>query len=444
VTSSPDHVAIIGGGASGVLAAIHILRGAPEPVRVTVIEPRAQLGRGVAYGTRDLDHLLNTRAGCMSAFPEDPGHFTAWAKRFTITDGADFLPRAWYGEYLGSLLAPVDHVRGEAVDIAPSGSRVAVTLASGSTVNYDRVILAPGPSPQRWPAALGGSGRRWIGDPWAPSALGHIRPYESVLLVETGLTAMDVALALGTAGHPRLIATSRHGLMPLAHPVDPFPPLTLVPPVELTARSLFGWARDIAAEVGDWRQVVDALRPHTNALWSALPEVERRRLLDHHQRRWEVVRHRMAPSVAARISAMQEDGCLSVVPGASARCGRPAVASGSSWPIADFGSGRWSTAAGPRPIFVGRAINWSDVSSATGWCSPAPSVWAWPPTRTGASPAPIGDCGWSGPSLGDDRRPWHTGAGCRPSPGDVAGSSRRGLRGTPTRSTGEQARTAGQ
>jgi uncharacterized NAD(P)/FAD-binding protein YdhS len=320
-------VAVIGGGASGALAAIHLLREAPEPVRVVIIEPRSRLGRGIAYGTTDLGHLLNVRAGCMSALPDEDGHFTEWARRLTPTDDRAYLPRAWYGDYLHSLLGPVDHVRAEAVDVLASGDRMRVVLTSGSVVPCDRVVLAPGPSPQRWPVPLVGKGQRWIGNPWAPDALAGVDPEDPVLLVGTGLTAVDVALSLGAAGHHQVIATSRHGLLPFAHPDQPFPPRPLVPPSRPTARSLVDWVRTSAAEVGDWRQVIDSLRPHTNALWSELTEAERSRLLRHLQRRWEVVRHRMAPSVARRISAMTESGQLIVVAGGvrSARTTRTGI-----------------------------------------------------------------------------------------------------------------------
>ena len=41
-------IGIIGGGASGVLTAAHLLRAVPGPIRVVIIEPRAELGEGVA------------------------------------------------------------------------------------------------------------------------------------------------------------------------------------------------------------------------------------------------------------------------------------------------------------------------------------------------------------------------------------------------------------
>ena len=63
---------------------------------------------------------------------------------------------------------------------------------------------------------------------------------------------------------------------------------------------------------GDWRSVVDALRPRTQALWAALPIIERRRFVRHLRPYWDVHRHRAAPHVAALIEEMRETGRLVV------------------------------------------------------------------------------------------------------------------------------------
>jgi uncharacterized NAD(P)/FAD-binding protein YdhS len=309
----------VGGGASGVLAAIHLLRSRPAAVEVMIIEPRVELGQGVAYGTTDLAHLFNVRAGCLSALSDHPGNFTAWARERAEVDGHSFVPRSWYGEYLRSLLGPVDHVRARAVDIRPWGGRVEIALSNGTRRVADRVVLAPGPQPSRWPRPLGGSGARWIDDPWVAGALTDIPCDNPVLLVGTGLTAIDVTLSLDAAGHRQIVATSRHGMLPAAHTDAPPAPLPLIPPSHRTARSLLAWARSAAVEAGGWAPVVDALRPFTDEIWGSLPLDERAQLLRHVQRRWEVVRHRMAPAVATRITAMRERGQLTIVPG-GVRC----------------------------------------------------------------------------------------------------------------------------
>ena len=67
-------IAIIGGGVSGVLTAYHLIR---EHVhaRIVIVDPRPNLGLGLAYSTPSLRHLLNVPAGKISALPDDPDHF---------------------------------------------------------------------------------------------------------------------------------------------------------------------------------------------------------------------------------------------------------------------------------------------------------------------------------------------------------------------------------
>jgi uncharacterized NAD(P)/FAD-binding protein YdhS len=59
-------VVIVGGGAGGTLAALHLLRSG-APLDVTIVERSRRLGAGVAYGTTDVRHLLNVRCNGMSA-----------------------------------------------------------------------------------------------------------------------------------------------------------------------------------------------------------------------------------------------------------------------------------------------------------------------------------------------------------------------------------------
>src|SRR3954469_25208114 len=98
-------VAIVGGGCSGLLVAVHLLRNGFTG-GITIIEPRAELGRGLAYSTRFDEHLLNVPAGKMSALPDEPAHFLNWlqARRWPGTAPGLFAPRRVYGEYLGELL----------------------------------------------------------------------------------------------------------------------------------------------------------------------------------------------------------------------------------------------------------------------------------------------------------------------------------------------------
>src|SRR6185436_16372511 len=57
--SEPFTVAIVGAGFSGVMTAVHLLRGAsPRPLRVLMVNRSGAMARGVAYGTNSPAHLL--------------------------------------------------------------------------------------------------------------------------------------------------------------------------------------------------------------------------------------------------------------------------------------------------------------------------------------------------------------------------------------------------
>src|SRR3954451_12921169 len=110
--TSTDRVAIIGGGASGVLTALQLLSSSTDSgLCVTVHEATGVLGRGIAYGTSDPRHLLNVRARHMSAYADVPSDLVDWARRAgRDPDPYGFLPRMEFSAYLQDRLAGVaDH-----------------------------------------------------------------------------------------------------------------------------------------------------------------------------------------------------------------------------------------------------------------------------------------------------------------------------------------------
>lgn len=315
----PPVVAVIGGGFSGLLTAVHLLRRHPT-VRVRLVERRPQLGEGRAYGTHQPDHLLNVRAANMSAFPDAPRHFLTWLDEAGDADA--FVSRARYAEYLQSLLAAevqdleagqrLSRKLGEAVEAAPFGGRWKVRLAHGHAFHADAVVLAVGFLPPDWPAQVrvdGEGASTLIADPWSAD-LGRI-PQGDVLLLGTSLTMVDMALSLAGPGR-RLTALSRRGLTPLDH--GPAPP---APPPAEALRSPGAALRILRAhgEAVGWRSAVDSIRPVTAAIWRSWPEDDRRRFLRHLRPWWDIHRHRMAPAVAARIGALIQSGDLEVEAG---------------------------------------------------------------------------------------------------------------------------------
>jgi uncharacterized NAD(P)/FAD-binding protein YdhS len=324
----PRHFIIVGAGASGALAAAHLLRGAPRGVTVTVIEKRAQVGRGLAYATGNPNHLLNVRAANMSAFADDPGHFLRWLE---VEDpaagggggnGFQFLPRGLYGRYLESLLLShrgaesraltIIHDAAAALNVTPSG--VEVTLEAGKPVRGDVAILACGHE------SIVDEGPIYVG-PWA-EPVGGGAPLDSTLLIlGSGLTMVDVAIALRQHGHRgRVVAVSRRGLLPQPHrDVEPWAIDTQKAPFDRDPATVCRWLRSLARDCevrgGDWRSVIDGLRPHTQTIWRMMKPAARRRFLEHGRPWWDVHRHRLAPKVASQLRTLIESGQVEIVGG---------------------------------------------------------------------------------------------------------------------------------
>jgi len=96
-------VAVIGGGFSGTLLALHLLRRCPASARIVLIERHGQFGRGPAYATGNPNHLLNVPAARMSAFHDQPGHFVEWLRRQPAGEALvaqGFVPRRLFGAYV--------------------------------------------------------------------------------------------------------------------------------------------------------------------------------------------------------------------------------------------------------------------------------------------------------------------------------------------------------
>jgi uncharacterized NAD(P)/FAD-binding protein YdhS len=287
-------------------------------VSVVIVEPRERLGIGVAYATDCPWHVLNVPAANMSAKADDPDDFLRWlGERSERFDGSSFVPRATYGDYLTSIAARAAeasgsrwrHPRAAGWDAAIEADRVAVTLSSGERLHADALVLAWG----------NGEARRWsrladrcrdsaafFDSAWRPGALTACDPFGEILLIGSGLTAIDAALGLRHGGHRGTVhMVSRRGLMPREHRSPSVRARASARPTALreSIRATRADARESASVCGDWRPAVDGMRGSTNALWQALTTAEQRRFLAHLLPYWNAHRHRMAPEVAEHISA---------------------------------------------------------------------------------------------------------------------------------------------
>ncbi|HEY2505819.1 MAG TPA: FAD/NAD(P)-binding protein [Streptosporangiaceae bacterium] len=322
-------IAIVGGGASGTLTAVQLLRGgtsADLPLHITLLDRDGRHGLGQAYATEHPAHLLNAMAGQMSAFPDDAEHLMRWAG----VSATAFLPRRDYGSYLRHTLveaarqaigARLTRRTAEVVAIRRDGpgSAVRLVLADGDTLQADAVVLATGNVTGSLPFPAPASSRV-IADPWAPGALAAISDGDPVVIVGTGLTMLDLAVSVTTARPDTVVhAVSRHALLPRPHPGtlsvrrQTWLPATSrsTGPVRL-GELMWQVRAAIASNPAGWFEVVDSLRPYVPGLWRRMPERDRRLFLRHVARYWEVHRHLVPPVTMSRIATLRHTGRLAV------------------------------------------------------------------------------------------------------------------------------------
>jgi uncharacterized NAD(P)/FAD-binding protein YdhS len=315
-----EHVAIIGGGFSGTLQAINLLR--HDGPRATLIERAPRPGVGLAYGAAHPSHVLNVRAGNMSALPDDPGHFVRWLESRGVAEPTTaFIPRVTYGEYLQQMLEETRRsagdrltvVRGEVEDVDLTGSGARLRLQDRA-IDADVAVLAVGNLPPHVPPGLDPdalSADRYMGNPWDPGIADGLSEQDIVLIIGTGLTMVDVALTLDAHGYKgRIVALSRRGLLPRSHgPGADWAKIDERP--DTVASELLHRVRARADAIG-WRNAVDELRPFTQPMWGNADDDQRARFLRHLRPWWDVHRHRLAPEVDARLQAIIDRGQLIV------------------------------------------------------------------------------------------------------------------------------------
>lgn len=326
--TQPVAISIIGGGLSGALTAARLLE-SPFPVAIRIWEPGKELGDGVAYATRDDDHILNVPAARMSLFPERPDDFLEWlAREGTPVAGTAFVPRSRFGAYCRAVLqaavarpghpgSSLTTVRDSVVDIVPESEGATIVAKSGTRVKTQAALIATGNHLPFVPVAIPES-PRVLRSPWQPGVFSEIASDEELLLVGSGLTTVDVLMSLKRRGHRgRIHVISKHGELPLAHASPPFAPGAPDLAKELVPGDLRASMKRVRAALKraegiPWQYLLDTLRPVTNDFWKSLSDREAARFLRHLRHHWDQHRHRIATEVKQELARLAQTGFFSL------------------------------------------------------------------------------------------------------------------------------------
>src|SRR5690606_35425008 len=195
----------------------------------------------------------------------------------------------------------VDILCDEAVSLDTLPQGVRVHLRHNGPVDADCAVLALGNFPPADPPMADRAfldSPRYCQNPWTPGVQTALLESRSCLIIGTGLTMLDLVMGLHQQRYQGIVhLISRRGLLPLPHAtVAPFPRMS--EPKAGSMRALTRHIKNLVAQQartgGDWRAVIDALRPFSSALWQQLPIEEKKRFLRHVRPYWEQHRHRTA------------------------------------------------------------------------------------------------------------------------------------------------------
>lgn len=331
-------VLIIGGGLSGTMLAVQLLR-LPGTRQILVIEPRPELGRGEAYSAVELGHTLNGNAARMSVDPDNADDLTQWLTEYIAAGGwpeSDqqqvpvselFPPRGIFGLYAQQRLAQaragsastVEHVRAEVVDVQVEPVGVRLTLDDGQQLRGAQAVLATGMFPAaRTPQTQSSGLNAAAVDPWDVQAMTQLDPQSTVLIIGSGLTMVDAVVSLEQACHRGPIEIfSRHGLLPHVRRQPPAwadflaEDHRLRSPLQLL-RAVRRQCHSAQAQGIDWQAPLDTVRAHIGRLWSQASERQKRQFVRHVRPWWESHHHRSPPLSAELVARLHEQGRLRI------------------------------------------------------------------------------------------------------------------------------------
>ncbi len=334
----PCRIAIIGGGFSGAVVALNLLRAKHLAAVITLFEPREILGAGLAYSAPDPTHRVNVPASRLLVLADEPNAFHEWLEvsgalqadaEAELPDGRRYPRRAVFGRYVDERLrqeigtpgaADFSHVQQAVTSVTQDGTGYVVEAADGGVYAADIVVLAvshPAPAilPVLRPLA---AAERFIANPWGEDIRRKIGADDRVLIIGTALSTADAVATLDAIGHQgNIVAISRRGLVSRQrrlHQNEPCgdfssrPSRTALKLLQKTRRAI----REATASFSCWEAVIESVRAQGSVIWGALPLHERARFLRHLRPFWDVHRYQLAPQLGDIMTQQTKAGRLTI------------------------------------------------------------------------------------------------------------------------------------
>jgi uncharacterized NAD(P)/FAD-binding protein YdhS len=157
-----------------------------------------------------------------------------------------------------------------------------------------------------------------VADPWSPVALAQANENSDLLILGSGLTAIDFVQGVRRLGHKGVLhLVSRKGRLPLPHaPAGATAPG--VPGVALAGnpKAIFSALRKLIrlqnASGISWQPALDSIRPQVTTIWQSWSPPQRRQFLRHLRPLWEIHRHRAPEQALQDLSSQIAAGALTL------------------------------------------------------------------------------------------------------------------------------------
>ncbi|MDN3238069.1 FAD/NAD(P)-binding protein [Pseudomonas sp. WAC2] len=324
-----SHVLIIGGGLSGALLAINLLRKKVKR-KIIIFDTRTQLGHGLAYSTNHLVHTLNNIPSKLSIDPNNSEDFSEWLlsnKKCERESKELYPPRKYFGEYvLCRLNEAIDvgkthgttltFVNDEVTNLQDLPNQVIVSTKNNGTWFGNVAVIATGLSQKSKTDNLQSELSGLIFDPWDIEGMREIKENARILIVGSGLTMVDALFSLKEINHNGSIhVISRHGLIP--HPriqSNPWPDFLKENKAIKTPRQALSIIRSECKKAQSagfgWQAPIDAIRSSIGELWYKASDAHKRQFIHHLRALWENHLHRCPPAGYDLIKDLQEKGLL--------------------------------------------------------------------------------------------------------------------------------------
>jgi uncharacterized NAD(P)/FAD-binding protein YdhS len=353
IARTARRVTIVGGGLSGAATAVQLARSSSVALAITIVEPAAELGRGLAYSADDPDHRVNGTPLTHMIDPQQPDLLQKWIANTNllardpeavVAGSGTFIRRMDFGRFVSDTLrdhatglasgSTIRHCRDMAVDLLPNKAGFTVRTAGDVMLDAHLVVVATGNAAPRLPRPFAAAHVCHPAIVAQPTDMTRIRALPSdarVLLIGSGLTAFDILSTLARRKHAGPITViSRRGMRPSPQrPVQvpvpgramstimeriegPVPDHLLGNGASPSARSLLRAVRgqiaiDLAAG-GDWYGGFDGLRDVLWQVWPRMPAAERLRALRRVRPWYDAYRFRVPPQNAGVVAQAERHG----------------------------------------------------------------------------------------------------------------------------------------